>query len=57
MEIDDSHDGLPSARSVIVCIGPAAQLDPACLEALFARVAPAIVPPAIAALLQREDRP
>lgn len=56
MDIDGGHDGLPSARSTIVCIGPAAQLDPARLEALFARVASAIVPPAIAALLQREDR-
>lgn len=57
MDIDGGYDGLPSARSTIVCIGPAGQLDPARLEALFARVASAIVPPAIAALLQREDRP
>jgi hypothetical protein len=42
---------------VIVCIGPADQLDPACLEMIFARVAPAAVPPAVAALLQREDGP
>jgi G3E family GTPase len=56
MDIDGSHDGLLPVRSAIVCIGPVAQLDPAHLETLFARVAPAIVPPAIAALLQREDR-
>jgi G3E family GTPase len=57
LDIEDSRDGLPSGRSAIVCIGLAGQLDPARLEALFARVAPAIVPPAVAALLQRQDRP
>ena len=52
-----SHDGLPWGHSGIVCIGPANRLDPAHLEAHFAHVAPAIVTPVIASLLQREDKP
>jgi G3E family GTPase len=58
LEPEESGAGsVEPARSVIVCIGPADQLDPACLEMIFARVAPAAVPPAVAALLQREDGP
>jgi G3E family GTPase len=56
-----SLEGVPgpralSDRSEIVCIGPADQLDPASLEALFADVAPAAVTPAIRGLLRGENR-
>jgi len=49
-------DDLLQGRSTIVCIGPADALDATRLETLFARVGPAIGP-AVAALLQREERP
>jgi G3E family GTPase len=55
-DVDGAMDGLPSGRSTIVCIGPAGELDVPRLETLFARVGPAI-DPAVAALLQREERP
>ena len=54
-DIDADRAGL--GRSVVVCIGPADELDPAGLEALFATVGSAIVPSTIAALLQPEGRP
>jgi G3E family GTPase len=53
---DEPQENWPSTRSVVVCIGPAAQFDRARLEALFAPVAPSVVPPAIAALLHGEGR-
>jgi G3E family GTPase len=52
----EAQESWPSARSVVVCIGPVAEFDRVSLEALFAPVAPAIAPPAIAALLQGEGR-
>jgi len=55
--IDERQENWLSTRSVVVCIGPAAQFDRAGLEALFTPVAPPIVPSAIATLLQREGRP
>ena len=52
----DGVDDLLQSRSTVVCIGPAGELDTAHLEALFARVGPAI-DPVVAALLDREERP
>ena len=52
----DGVDDLLQGHSTIVCIGPAGELDAARLEALFARVGPAI-DPAVAAMLQREESP
>jgi G3E family GTPase len=55
LEPDDVDDSL-QGRSTVVCIGRADELDAAHLETLFARVGPTI-DPAVAALLQREERP
>jgi G3E family GTPase len=52
----DGVDDVLLGRSTVVCIGPAGELDTARLETLFAHVGPTI-DPAVAVLLQREERP
>lgn len=52
----ETQDALASDPSVIVCIGLADQLEPECLEALFAQTSVARIPQAVRALLQGEGR-